>query len=477
MRLQTGIFSDLIEAERVRPVERRSSLENPQTPLSFPAEWLLDVFNGGRTDSGIRVSELTAFQTIAFLACVDIIAGKISSLPFHVYERSISSKVGRAIHKIAYDHDYYDLIYLEPNDEMSRQTFIKAFLLHALAWPGAYAEIQRNGGNGVEALWPRNPDHTRPRRLSQNVTLEPEPWRPFPRHLTAGTLIYETTDGMDLAEGNWGGARIIAKEDMLHVPSAISFDGRIGQGVVWLARQALGLALATEKFGAKYFANFAKPGGILEVPTMKPDDREKAKQSWLEAQGGENSHRVAVVTPGVKWTPMSHNPEEAQTIETRSYIDRMIAAVFHVPGRMVGDNSKTSRASTEQENQELLDFALAPWIGAIKLEFKRKLFPHSGLGRRPKNPYYVDFDTWEVVRGDAQSREKFYAGGRQWGYLCANDVRAFEKLNPIEEDWAEENWMPVNMTLTTTPVNPAHQDGKGAGAVPIEDVKETENAA
>src|SRR3954468_5871983 len=135
--------------------EQRSSLENPQTPLSYPAEWLLDIFNGGRTDAGVRVSELTAFQIVTFLSCVDLIAGVVSSLPWHVYERRIG-KHGRAINRVAYEHDYYDLCSAEPNEEMSWQTFLYAFLCHMLAWEGAYAEIQRDGGNAVVAFWPRN---------------------------------------------------------------------------------------------------------------------------------------------------------------------------------------------------------------------------------------------------------------------------------------------------------------------------------
>src|SRR5579871_639724 len=198
MALQTGIFAELLAEEQAALVresaERRSSLEHPQTPLSYPAEWLLDIFNGGRTDSGIRVSELTAFQTVTFCACVDLIAGKIASLPLHVYERSLS-QTGRAVHRVAYEHDYYDLVHTEPNEEMSRQTFLKAFLVHALAWSNGYAEIQRDAGNQAIAFWPRNPAKTRPIRLTTPVHLEPEPWRPFPVELPAGAMVLQTTDG------------------------------------------------------------------------------------------------------------------------------------------------------------------------------------------------------------------------------------------------------------------------------------------
>jgi len=469
--LQTGLFSELIAEEReALAIERRSSLENPQTPLSYPAEWLLDIFNGGRTDSGIRVSELTALQCVTVLACVDIIAGKISSLPWHVFER-VPGKNGRQVHRIAYEHQYYDLLHTEPNAEMTWRTLTKAYLCHALLWNGGYQEIQRDAGNQAVAIWPRNPSKTRPVRVAHQITLDAEPWRPFPVTIRAGEMCFETTDGIDdqdmSSDGAHGNrtARKIPMADMLHLPG-LALDGRIGQSAVWLARNTLGQILAMEKFGSKYFANFAKPGGILEQPAnLLPADKEISKRSWQEAQGGENAHRVAMLPPGWKFTPMSHNPQEAQTQEMRIFLRTEVASAFHVPARMAGDTSTKTRGSTEQENQELLDFALAPWIEAIRQEYKRKLFPHSGVGRKPKNPFFLDCDTWELVRGDSASREKFYASGRQWSYLSANDVRGFEKLNPVEEPWAEEYHLPINMTLASTPVDPTHQDGSGNGDV------------
>jgi HK97 family phage portal protein len=354
---------------------------------------------------------------------------------------------------------------------MSRQTLLKAYLCHCLAWGNGYIEIQRDAGNQVVGLWPRNPWKTRPRRMVTALHLPAEPWRPFPINLTPGTMVYQTTDGLDdfdhaEIDSKSQQARIIPAEDMLHVPG-IAFDGRVGQSTVWLARQTIGLALATEKFGAKYFGNFARPGGILEMPAMvKKEDRDQAKLSWQEAQGGENSNRIAVMPPGFKWTQISNNPQEAQTTEARAAIRNEIASIFHVPVRMVGDTSKGSKSSTEQENQEMLDYTLSPWLSAIRLEWKRKLFPHSGIGRKPKNHFYVDFDITGMIRGDAASREKFNASMKQWGYGNTNDVRALEGMNPIDQPWAEQYWMPINMTLTTTPIDPTFQDGAGNGDVP-----------
>lgn len=469
MALQVGIFSTLIDEQRQALLERRSSLENPQTPLSYPAEWLLDIFNGGRTDSGIRVSELTAFQASTFLSCVDLIGGSVAALPLHVYERSFGSN-GRAIHKVAYNHDLYEVIHIEPNAEMSRFTFLKAYVAHILAWGNGYAELQRNASAQVVAIWPRNPAKTRPHRVGGRTVLGPEPWRPYPVEIPAGGLCYHTTDGIeqeDLSDpsGAMKNGRLIPIEDMLHVPG-LAFDGRIGQDVVWLARQTIGLALATEKFGAKYFANFARPGGMLLLPAqISPEAKEQAKRSWMEAQGGENSQRVAVMPPGFDFKPISNKPDESQTIETRKYVRNEICSIFHVPPHMVGSEER-GRANTEQMSQEFIQYTLAQWIAAIKQEWKRKLFPNTGIGRTPKSRFFIDFDLTDMLRPDAASREKFYATGRQWGFLNANDCRAMEKLNPIEDSYGEDYWMPINMTLAETPLDPNNQDGDGDGQKP-----------
>jgi HK97 family phage portal protein len=383
-----------------------------------------------------------------------------------VYERQFG-KNGRAIHKVAYNHDLYDVIHVEPNAEMSRFTFLKAYMAHVLAWGNGFAELQRNASTEITAIWPRNPAKTRPVRRAHKTILEPVPWRPYPVTIPAGGICFLTTDGLEDEdgsdpEGEIRSSRLIAPEDMLHIPG-LALDGRVGQDVVWLARQTIGLALATEKFGAKYFANFARPGGMLIMPAVvSAEAKEQAKRSWMESQGGENSQRVAVMPPGFDFKPISNKPDESQTIETRKYVRNEICSIFHVPPHMVGSEER-GRNNTEQMSQEFIQYTLAQWISAIKQEWKRKLFPNTGRGRTPKNRFFVDFDLTDMLRPDAASREKFYATGRQWGFLNANDCRAMEKLNPIEDEAGEDYWMPINMTLSDTPLDPNNQDGDGDG--------------
>jgi len=425
--------------------EFRSSLENPSTPLSYPAEWLLDIFNGGRTDSGIRVSEMTALQVIDVFACVQLISGTTGFLDFNVYERlQLGSRSGK---RIAYEHDVYDLLEVEPNDEMSAFSFRKTLQAHALLWGNLYAEIQRDNANRPVALWPRNPARIRPYRVAEKTTIKGE-------IVPAGGLIYKTSEGMETASidpnappVNDGPERAVLKEDMIHIPG-LSLDGRIGQSVIQLARQGIGLSLATEKFGAKFFGNGARPYGILQHPAhLKDKALENLKRSLQEAMGGENVQKPFVLEEGMTWKETSTTPNEGQFLETRQFQRSQVCAVFLVPPFMIGDTEKTNRANTEEIGIQFVTYTMSPWFKAWKNEVTRKLFPRVG---RSANKFFVQFDPRALVMPDAESRRNFYASGRQWSYLCPNDILEMEHMNPINAPWANGYIQPINMQNAET---------------------------
>ena len=432
-------------------LEYRSSLENPQTPLSFPAEWLLDIFNGGRTDSGIRVSEMTALQVGTVYACVNIISSGMAGLPLHVYER-LATTDDYAGKRIAYNHPLWYTFYNSPNPEMTRYTFIKTFMCHALLWGNAYAEVQYDNTGQIVALWPRNPARTRPIR---NV----KPYMIQGTTYPAGTLMYETSESLigehptseENLDMNMGRRRIILAEDMVHVPG-LSLDGRLGQSTVYLARQIIGLSLATEKYGAKFFGNGARPAGILTIPG-KLEERaiENLRRSWAEAHGGENQFKVAVLEEGVKFEKIAATPAEGQMLATRQYERSDICAVFNVPLHMVAANEKGGKSNVEQSSIEFVLYCLHPWQVACEMEFDRKCFPRRG---RTANRFFPHFDTRRLRMPDASSRAQFYSSGRQWGYLNADDIRELEDMNPIGGKEGKTYWQPTNMQDASDPITP-----------------------
>lgn len=422
--------------KNAREIQLRSSLENPQSPLSFPAEWLTDMLNGGRTDAGVRVSEITALQVSTVFACVNLISSALGFLPLHIMELIFNDNDRRAGKRIAYDHQLYDLLRYEPNPEMSAFTFRKTGGAHALLWGNSYAEIERDAFGRILYLWPRNPAHTRPRRDRK------------------GQLFFETTDPLrgayDVTNPPPDGlVRFVHQDDMVHVPG-LSLDGRIGQSTIWLTRQVMGLALAAEKFGSKFFGNGARPGGVLEWTGAFKDDaaREKFRNSWQEAQGGENAGRTAVLESGMKWSATAIANNDSQFLETRQFQRSEICGIFQVPPHMIGDTDKTNRANTEQIGVEFVTFTLSPWLEAWQQEYKRKLFPTVG---RTAGKYIAHFETRKLTMPDAASLRDFIATVKQWGVGSTNDLRELIDLNPIDDPWADQCWQPINMGIAGQP--------------------------
>lgn len=421
--------------------EFRSSLENPSSPLSFPAEWLLDIFNGGRTDSGIRVSEMTALQVTTVFACVNLISTAMGMLELGVYER-ILAQDRRAGKRIAYEHSLYDLLENEPNEEMTSFTFRSTVQAHRTLWGNGYAEIQRDNSNGIVAFWPRNPARCRPQRSGKRFSINGEVVEP-------GEMFYVTTEGREIVdinpespETNEGPERAIHRNDMLHIPG-LSLDGRLGQDTIWMARQAVGLALAAEKFGAKFYGNGARPGIAITVPgKLKPEAVAQLKQSFQEATGGENAHRPIVLTEGQTLNPFSVKPNEGQFLELRDFQRSEICSVFNVHPYMIGMTEKANRSSAEQISIEFVRFTLGGHLSAWQQELKRKCFPKVG---RSANKYFAMFNTQPLLMPDAESQRAFFASGKQWGYLSTNMILEMLGLNPIDDPDADALWMPVNM--------------------------------
>lgn len=208
-----------------------------------------------------------------------------------------------------------------------------------------------------------------------------------------------------------------------------------------MAKNAIGLSIATEEYGAKFFANGATPGGILEYPgTVKDPDR--VRDSWNKGFSGRNSHKVAILEEGMKYTPISISPNEAQFLETRKFQIDEIARIFRVPPHMVGDLEKSSFSNIEQQSLEFVKYTLEPWLMRWEQSINRAL-----LSSNEKSTYFVKFNVDGLLRGDYQSRMNGYATAKQNGWMSANDIRELENLDLIpEEDGGDFYLINGNMT-------------------------------
>ena len=360
----------------------------------------------GGSAAGKRVNERSAMQMTAVYSCVRILAEAVAGLPLHLYRYKEDGGKEKAL-----DHPLYLLLHDEPNPEMSSFVFRETLMTHLLLWGNAYAQIIRNGRGEVMALYPLMPDRMAVDRDDK------------------GQLYYEYTTSADDAPISKGSIVRLKPSDVLHIPG-LGFDGLVGYSPIAMAKNAIGLAIATEEYGSKFFANGAQPSGVLEHPgTIK--DPQRVRDSWMSQFGGSaNSNKIAVLEEGLKYTPISISPEQAQFLETRKFQINEIARIFRVPPHMVGDLEKSSVSNIEQQSLEFVKYTLEPWLVRWEQSIQRTLFSAD-----EKKRYFVRFNVEGLLRGDYASRMNGYAVGRQNGWMSANDIRELENLDriPAEE--------------------------------------------
>ena len=315
----------------------------------------------------------------------------------------------------------------------------------AMACAGnSYAEIIRDFGGRPRGLYPLSPGVTEPRRNNRT-----------------GVLEYVTRAGMDS-----GRERVIAKEDMIHCP-LFSFDGLKGFSPVTLARQTLGLARATETFGANFFGNGAVPLQMLTPEAgniVTPEQVAMLKESFERNYGGENQLRTAIMTGAWKMQAMGLSPEDCQFILTQSFTRSRIAGLLGLPPHVLGDTTRLSNNNHENQTLQLVTDTFRPYCNRIEKELLRKLMPRSG----PKAySYIIEFDFTERQRGDFVTTQQGFALGRQWGWLSANDVRRALGMNPGGPE-LDIFLSPLNMLDAKQVLNPPEDPPKPTGD-PLDD--------
>ncbi len=359
-------------------------------------------FYMGGSSSGKVVTERSAMQMTAVYACVRILSEAIAGLPLHMYRYKEDGGKEKAL-----DHPLYRLLHDEPNPEMSSFVFRETLMTHLLLWGNAYAQIIRNGKGEIVALYPLMPN-------KMTVSRDEN-----------GQLYYTYQKSQEELPKDNRYTVILHPSDVLHIPG-LGFDGLVGYSPIAMAKNAIGLAIATEEYGSKFFANGAAPSGVLEHPgTIK--DPQRVRESWMSQFGGSaNSNKIAVLEEGLKYTPISISPEQAQFLETRKFQINEIARIFRVPPHMVGDLEKSSFSNIEQQSLEFVKYTLDPWVVRWEQSIQRTL-----LTSEEKKTYFVKFNVEGLLRGDYQSRMSGYATARQNGWMSANDIRELENLDRI----------------------------------------------
>lgn len=364
--------------------------------------WISSAYTGAAsTFAGVPVNEQRAMSITAVYRAIALISEAVAMLPIDLMQRVGDRREERNDHPVA-------VLLRHPNPLMTSTDLRGTEQAHALQYGNAYVDIERNQRGDAIGLWPLLPDRTRA-AARQNKSGERE-------------IIYATNVGGKMCE--------IEPKDVVHV-HGLAFDGIRGYSPLQLARQALGLALGLEEFGAKFFGNDARSGGFLEHPGKLGSEAQKNLQDSMAAQGGiDNAHRIKILEEGMKFNPTTIAPEDAQFLMTRTFQVEEIARLYGVPLHMLQSHTKTTSfgAGIAQMSLGFLIYTVAPWLVRWEQELERKLLTPEEI----KAGYFLKHNVNALLRADAAARAKVYTAAlsKVTGWMSRAEVRALEDLNP-----------------------------------------------
>lgn len=362
------------------------------------------------TAAGVSVSGDGALKYGPVYAAVRVLSETIASLPLITYER-LPGEQGK---RRAQDFYLYELLHDAPNPLLTSFEFRELMQAHLLLWGNAYAEIEADNRGRITALWPL---------LAANMASVSR---------GADGLVYE----YQLPDGTF---KKIPGFALFHL-RGLGVNGLTGMSPIALARQAIGLGLAAEQFGAGFFGNGAQLSGILKHPMQLSDEAEKSlRESWQELYSGiGKAHRIAILEEGMEYERIGVPPEDAQFLETRKFQVTEIARIFRVPPHMLGDLDRATFSNIEHQSLEFVMHSLQPWLVRWEMAITQQLLTTAERAR-----YFPEFLVNGLLRGDIASRYQAYAVARQNGWMSANDIRRLENMNPVEG--GDVYLVPLNM--------------------------------
>ncbi len=349
--------------------------------------------------SGVAVTPETALTFSAYFAGINRLSTDVASLPLEVFRSRGNTRTRRP------NDPRNDLVYCEPNEDTTSIRYRTAQMSHVVSWGNSFSEIVRFG-NGTPAAF---------------HLLSPRPNDTRPARSRSGKLFFET-------EGGRGPT--LPAENVLHV-AGLGWDGMLGYSVVAFGRQAIGLGIAAEQYGASWFGNGSIPKGVLKKKTkMTKEAMERLRDQWERIhQGTVNANRVAILEEDLQWEQISIPPEDAQFLSTRQFQVLEIARLLNMPPHKLGDYSHAHLANLEESNLDYLTSTLRPWLEAIEQEYNRKLFTTSERRRG----LHVRHDMTALMRGNMAARTARNQAMRNGGALSSDDWRMDEGMNPLPD--------------------------------------------
>lgn len=378
-----------------------------------------DYWYGGRsadTDTGIPVDELTALKYATVYACVAKRAKTIATVPLMVFERLDSEGARRQ----ARNHGLYGVLHDAPNAEMDAVSFWESRVANMDLWGAMYAEkVTGRAAGDVVGLKPM---------ASSTVT---------PMRNTSGELVYE-----QVSPG--GQKQTIPASRVLRI-NGLSLNGITGLSLVGYHRQAIALGLACQKFGSKFFKQGANFSGVIESGKELGDKAyERLKNSFDSIYSGvDNSHKTLLLEDGATFKSTGMPLKDAQFLELQKFTQLDICGIMDVPPHKIGILDHATFSNVEEQNIQWVVDTIAPLALRISSAINQQLLGNDAV-------FFAEHVLNSLLRGDILKRFQAFGMGRQWGFLCTNDILRLENMNPVK--WGDDDHLrPLNMVPANSP--------------------------
>ncbi len=373
--------------------ERRSSIENPDVPLTGRnlQDWL-------HADGAASVNEQTAMRLTAVYACINVLSTALAQLPVLVLR-----KQGEKIQP-ATDHPAYYLLHDEPNFWQTSYKWRETKQAHVCGWGNGYSAIKRNRSGEVTSLERCLPWQTCLVKVGQR-------W----------TYSTQDDDGFPMA---------VAPEDMIHV-RALGSDGRMGISPIRQHAETIGLGLSVQRYGKEFFDGGGRPTGLLTVKgDLKDSSWERLKTFWNKAVARlkQSDNKTLLLPADLDYKSISIAPEDAQFLETRKLNRSEIASLYNVPAHMINDLERATFSNISEQGVGFVRYTMMPWAVNWEQEINRKVFTPA----ERRAGYYVKLNLAALLRGTPKERAEFYHYAITDGWMDRNEVRVLEDLNPRE---------------------------------------------
>ena len=377
--------------------------------LSDPKAWNPSLWNlrGSQSESGEQVDEDTALTYSAFWNAVNLIAGPLGSLPLHLIQQTGRNK------KNATDQSLYHVLHTQYNPYMTAMAGRECLGSHILTWGNGYAEKVFNGYGDIVELWPIPPNRVMPK-------------------MQDGKLVYEITIP------NSGEKITLPREKILHIPG-VGFDGFIGYSIVAMARKSIGLGMAMETFGSRYFGQGTHPSAVVTHPGQVKDHTAMRKAVSEVYAGLGKSHQLMLLEDGMKIEKVGIPPEDSQFIQSRVFQITDVGRWFNLPVHKLKEMSKSSFNNIYSENASYVVDSLLPWFVRFEQNYNVQLLSKS----QQKQGLFFKHNFEGLLRASTKDRADYYKTMISTGVMTPNECREKEDLNPSSDPLADELFMPT----------------------------------